>query len=33
MMKTYQMWLVAILATYDDYNFNRETIDLVFAIL
>ena len=32
-MKTYQMWLVAIMATYEEYNLNRETIDLVFAIL
>lgn len=32
-MKTYRMWLVSIMATYDDYYFNRKTIDLVFAVL
>ena len=32
-MKTYKLWLVGILSTYEELCLNKETIDLIFAVI
>ena len=31
-MRTYRTWLVSLMSTYEDFNFNPETIDLFYAV-
>ena len=31
-MRTYRTWLVSLMSTYDEFNFNQVTINLFFAV-